>query len=128
MSESRNPRNIFAAVACGLALTGQVFADNEGRLLDPTRPTGWQSPAVSATDHPEPNVNALRLQGIFSLAGERSAMISGRRVTVGDEVGGARVVEIDKNKVTLHIDGELRELAYLVPAVKSPTTNQGDRK
>lgn len=128
MSEVRNLRTLFAVLACSFTLAGPVLADREGQLLDPTRPAGWQVSAVGVSDRPGPNVNALRLQGTFSLAGKRSAMISGRRVTVGDEVSGARVVGIDKDKVTLHIDGELRELAYTVPAVKSPTTNEGDRR
>ena len=128
MSELRNLRTLVAVLACSFTVSGPVLADKRGQLLDPTRPTGWQASEVGVSDRPGPNVNALRLQGTFSLAGQRSAMISGRRVTVGDEVGGARVIGIDKNKVTLHIDGELRELAYMVPAVKSPTTNQGDRK
>ena len=53
-------------------------------------------------------------------------MISGQRVSVGDEVSGAEVMEIDKNKVTLRLGGETIELASVVPEVKSPAGVKGD--
>jgi hypothetical protein len=63
----------------------------------------------------------LRLQGVFSRSGIRTAMISGRHVAVGDTVGGAQVTAIDSNKVTLMRDGHAIEITTRALAVKSPT-------
>ncbi len=108
---------IIAVTATGLS--GQLHAEPDGHLLDPTRPRGWQAPAPGPLDK-EPAAVALQLQGTFNLAGRRSAVISGQRVVVGDEVSGARVLEINKNTVILQRDGEQIELAALVPDVKTP--------
>ena len=120
MSElTRLVRSLPIAVAA-LVASGQSHGEPDGQLLDPTRPKGWQVPAQGPRDQVKPAVPALRLQGTFSLAGERSAVISGRRVVVGDEISGARVLEINHNKVVLQRDGERIVLASLVPDVKSP--------
>jgi len=111
-----------------LGATGQVHSESHGPLLDPTRPQGWQ---VSAQDTQQPEDRAvveLQLQGTFSRAGERSAMISGKRVGVGDEVSGAEVIEINRNSVLLRVDGETVELASMLPGVKSLTGLGGSRK
>jgi hypothetical protein len=71
-------------------------------------------------------VEKLKLQGTFSLAGERSAMISGKRVVVGDEVSGALVMEINRDTVVLRVAGEIVELASLLPDVKSPVDSKGE--
>ena len=109
-----------------MALLGQVMADSAAPLSDPTRPNGWrekgriEAPAGKSTD------NTLVLQGIFSVAGSRSAMIGGRRVSVGDQVGGAQVVDIDSNRVILQMAGETTEFYSSLPAVKSPTQSEGE--
>ena len=55
-------------------------------------------------------------------------MISGQRVIVGDEVSGARVIEIESHRVLLSLDGQTVELASLLPAVKAPTKPSGGRQ
>ncbi len=96
-------------------------------LSDPTRPHGWRPVAPEDASSGRPSIDGLRLQGTFSVAGQRSAMISGQRVIVGDEVSGARVVEIDTHRVVLSIDGQTVELASLLPPVKAPTKSAGGR-
>lgn len=95
-------------------------------LLDPTRPSGWQANAPAETASSTTRADALRLQGTYQAAGHRSAMISGRRVTVGDEIGGAQVIAIGKNKVSLLVEGEAIELAASIPAVKAPVEQEGE--
>lgn len=107
---------------------GQAAAEPVSPLLDPTRPQGWRPVAPKATASGGPSIDGLRLQGTFSVAGRRSAMISGQRVVVGDEVSGARVIEIDSHKVVLSIDGQTVELASLLPPVKAPTKSPGGRR
>lgn len=61
---------------------------------------------------PEPS--GPRLQAIRFSARERSATIDGRRVRVGDKVGGARVVLITRNAVVLD-DGGVSQTLKLFP-------------
>jgi Tfp pilus assembly protein PilP len=114
-------------VAIGvLGLVVQSHGESLGQLLDPTRPQGWQVSEQAQVQPRDQSVEKLKLQGTFSLAGERSAMISGKRVVVGDEVSGARVMEINRGKVVLRVGAETVELASLLPDVKSPVNSKGD--
>jgi hypothetical protein len=105
----------------------QAAAEPISPLSDPTRPHGWRPVAPEGKSSDGPSIDGLRLQGTFSIAGQRSAMISGQRVIVGDEVSGARVIEIDTHKVVLRIDGQTVELAALLPPVKTPAKSAGGR-
>ena len=128
MSESMSLPRILLVLSAILGLVAHSQGESGGRLLDPTRPHGWQvaeQAEVQAHDGP---VEKLTLQGTFSLAGERSAMISGKRVVVGDEVSGALVMQINRDTVVLRVAGEIVELASLVPDVKSPVNSEGDIK
>jgi Tfp pilus assembly protein PilP len=118
----------LSLVAAGLLLAAPLCADSDRPLSDPTRPSGWHRTETAPTSSAQPALNALKLQGTFSRAGERSALISGQRVSVGDLVSGAEVLEIDNNRVMLRIDGRTVELASLVAEVKSPVKNTGERK
>jgi len=126
--EHLNSRLFLAIGASAAIMVGVAVAGAPGELADPTRPSGWQaSPVLPAARQVRP-VDALKLQGTFNVAGERSAMLSGRRVTVGDEVGGATVIGIDKNKVILRVGGETVELASVAPVVKAPAHARGDQR
>jgi hypothetical protein len=110
-------------VAASLCLATVAVAEGDAGLADPTRPGGWRA-EPGGPDAPGP-LASLRLQGTFSVGGERSALVSGQRVTVGDRVGGAEVIGVDRDRVILRVDGETVELASAVPAVKSPTQGAG---
>ena len=119
MSEAKYTRTLISIGLFGLL--GQVMADSAVPLSDPTRPNGWREKGRVEEAVTESSGKALVLQGTFSVAGRRSAMIGGRRVSVGDQVDGAEVVEIDNNKVILQMAGETTEFYSSLPAVKSPT-------
>jgi Tfp pilus assembly protein PilP len=119
------PRIMLVAIGV-LGLVVQSHGESLGQLLDPTRPQGWQVSEQAQVQPRDQSVEKLKLQGTFSLAGERSAMISGKRVVVGDEVSGARVMEINRGKVVLRVGAETVELASLLPDVKSPVNSKGD--
>lgn len=128
MSELSNlPRILLVALGV-LGTVVHSHGESSGQLLDPTRPKGWQVSEQARIQPLDPTVEELKLQGTFSLAGERSAMISGKRVMVGDEVSGAVVLEINRDKVVLRVAGETVELASLLPDVKSPANSKGDIK
>jgi hypothetical protein len=110
------PVALFAAMA--------VAADSG--LRDPTRPSHWFETEPSPVGHGSGRQAELRLQGTFNVAGELSAMINGRRVQIGEQIGSGQVVSIADDRVVLRIDGETVEIAAAVPAVKSRSSQRGD--
>ncbi len=127
MFRRQSPINLLILVLAVLC-AGQVAGETVSPLSDPTRPQGWRPTDPEGAASGGPSIDGLRLQGTFSVAGKRSAMISGQRVMVGDEVSGARVIEIDRHRVVLRIDGQTVELASLLPPVKAPTKSPGGRQ
>ena len=65
-------------------------------------PAQWSLPQSGIA---APESRGPRLQSIRFSAHERSAIISGRRVTVGDRLGDARVLAIERNAVVLEVGG-----------------------
>jgi MSHA biogenesis protein MshK len=118
--------NVRRLLLLGAGVLAAATVSSEGTALrDPTRPSGWRAPAAAEQAKQAP---VMRLQGTFSVAGSRSALIDGQRVVVGDQVGGAKVLRIEKNKVVLRMEGETVELAALAAPVKTPARQTGDRK
>lgn len=97
------------AMACSLALG------------DPMKPLGIDTaPPVGAAPSADPmappaELPALRLAATRSDAGGRwQGLIGTRWLSVGDRFEGARVLEVDANRVLLVRDGR-RETLYLLP-------------
>lgn len=74
-------------------------------LVDPTRPAGF-SIVVPAAGPDQSRVAAPKLQAVFSIGSQYSALIDGRRVHVGDQLAGYRVQAIGRGGVRLQGDGE----------------------
>jgi len=85
---------------------------NAEQLRDPMRPpsagslTSWSS---ATPEDSGPQLQAIRFSGR-----ERSATIDGRRVMIGDKIGGARVVLITRNAVVLE-EGGVSQTLKLFP-------------
>jgi hypothetical protein len=69
---------------------------------DPTRPSAWKTKAVAAQNY--------QLQSVLLSGARRIAFINGKAVSVGDDLGQAQVVSIDRNRVTLRSQGRMIEL------------------
>lgn len=99
----------------GLALTAMNAAgaaDPFVNLPDPTRPSGWH-------DGGGPTVKqGLILQGTTVFANRRVAVINGQRLRVGDQVQGARVVEVQPFQVRLQRAGRDIVLRLTPPLAK----------
>jgi len=117
------PSTTLASLYMLMLLTGGAGPTAQtqpvGALVDPTRPQAWQA-ASAAEDDSAPVAAVFKLQGTFNVAGRRSAVINGQRLAVGDRVSGAEVIEIDRDRVVLEIDGESMELVKGLPSVKAP--------
>lgn len=66
-------------------------------LVDPTRPPDRVPDAAA----PAPEAASERLQSILVSESRRLAVIDGTRVGVGDRIGAARVLRIDRDSVLL---------------------------
>lgn len=82
---------------------------------DPMRPP---QTAPETTAKPAPRY--YHLSSILISPERRSAIINGRRVSVGERVGGARVVTILGSEVTLSIAGRHKTLTLLPLSIKKP--------
>lgn len=104
---------ILAALLC---VRAPVQANE---LQDPTRPS-----YISVGDSPDQAQAApsLVLNAIRLSPGQRSAMINNRTVKVGEQVGAARVVAIDRGGVRLQRGTEQLTLQLLPIKVKQAHT------
>ena len=81
-------------------------------LRDPTKPLGYVKQKPIETD-------VLILQAIFVRSGNKTAIINGESMSVGDVIAGHKVVNIgqkivslekEDNKITLNLRGGMRDV------------------
>jgi MSHA biogenesis protein MshK len=75
----------------------QVAPPIAAGLSDPTRPPEGGAEVVE----PAPDTGSGRLQSILVSESRRLAVIDGQRVGVGDRIGTARVLRIERDSVLL---------------------------
>lgn len=102
-------RLIFVLMSMSLA----VHAES---LPDPTRPPANLDGGATATAQP----SGPALQVIRTINGKRSAMISGQEVKSGSQVGDARVIRIDEDRVLLRGPGGIQTLKLFPEVEKRP--------
>ena len=109
-----------------LVMTNQVFAEviDGEELVDPTRPFTFNVVGDDQNDFLDRFLDVLpsSFEVTFVRAGSSSSMavVNDQRVTVGDVIGGAEVIAIDRSGVTLLIDGEERQIRLYGTNVKAP--------
>ena len=74
-------------------------------LQDPTKPADWRASRPAKTV-----AKQFKRNYILNADGRQRAMINGQRVSVGDTVSGARVLNITEGAVVLLVDGQRRTL------------------
>lgn len=106
-----------APVAEPALSTGVVNSKETARPAE--QPRSEPFPAAIAQEKPAapvlaaalpPSAPVYKLQGIFFRPARPLAMVNGRNVQAGDKVGNARVVSIQRDSVTLSVDGETKVL------------------
>lgn len=113
------------AVASFLAVAGASAEIIDGEeLIDPTRP--FMAESLSANDSSVMDMIRNVIPASYDLSfvrmsGETSiAVINNQRVKVGDVIGGAVVMQIDRSGVTLNINNEERRIEIYGTSVKRP--------
>lgn len=92
----------------GHALSSQTFTLENGEVLkDPTKPEAWSIPQNSSQRAAE---TSFELNYIVMSAGQRRAMINGKKVHEGEFVSGAKVKRITQNSVHIIYKGLPKEL------------------
>tara|TARA_R110002072_G_scaffold100183_2_gene220539 strand:+ start:18808 stop:19173 length:366 start_codon:yes stop_codon:yes gene_type:complete len=104
-------RYSLAILVCIFALNlpaSQTFTLEDGEVLkDPTKPDLWNVPQAVGQGSKEP---AFELNYIVMSAGQKRAMIDGKKVLEGDFVSGAKVTRITQDSVHLFYKGQHKEL------------------
>ena len=88
-----------------------ALADDAEVLRDPTRPYNARSVAIApggggGSRSGGGGVTSFRVTAIFTSDMRRIAVVNGRRVTEGDKVDGATVVEILADRLRLNLGGK----------------------
>jgi sRNA-binding protein len=87
---------VTTALLLGFVTTADAEPDR-----DPTRPYSPQSVAS-----PGSRTTAFNVSAIFVSKTRRVAILNGQRVTEGDSINGAIVVEINKDALRLNLNGK----------------------
>ncbi len=121
-------RKLKFAMAVILALStinGHADLIDGEELVDPTRPLfiveseGASTDVLAMINNVVPSSYDLS----FIRAGNSPiAVINSERVTVGDLVGGATVISIDRSSVTLEINGSERVVSLYGDSIKTAVT------
>lgn len=107
-------RHVASLILLMLAGFGNAMATEQ--LQDPTRPSGY---VAEDTAHPGASkAPDFVLNALWIAPGKRSALINNRRVTVGDNIGTARVLDIRRDAVVLLRGNEQLTLRVLPMKVK----------
>ncbi len=92
-----------ALVALSFAVATAAAQADKDELRDPFMPPGWNEP--SASSEPAFNASAWTLESTLTSNGRSVAIINGRAVRVGDDVGGARIVDVTRGSARLEYNG-----------------------
>jgi len=108
---------LIGAAVIWVGLSGRTYA-----LDDPTRP-----PSGLQSGEPRARAEALTLQSVIISQAERSAIISGVHVKLGERVGSAQLVKISEAEVVVLVGGR-RQTLKLFPGVRKTeaTTLEGE--
>ena len=80
---------------------GVLLAQPAWTMEDPTRPSAYRAQVSVARDY--------ELQSVLLSGARRIAFVNGKALSVGDSLGSAKVVSIDRDRVILRSQG--REIA-----------------
>jgi hypothetical protein len=78
----------------------------------PAPPASAAESSQSTAAPEDPENTAFRLQGIFYRARKPSAVVNSKTVYIGDTIGGGKVTAIDRDSVTLLVEGEKKVLTF----------------
>lgn len=99
---------MFKHSAIVLAVLLSLPAAGLAELVDPTRPPAGLAPEVREAVAPAED---LQLSLIVFGDERRLARINGRWLAVGDRIGGAKVLQIERSRVVLRESDQVKSLS-----------------
>lgn len=118
-------------VMLGLLVSSVTFADviDGEELVDPTRPIFVNRSSPVEDDAVLDMIrrvvpSSYDVSFVRASSSAPMAVINDQRVTIGDTIGGATVVAIDRNGVTLSINSEERRISLFGTSVKTPVVER----
>ena len=115
------PLRVFAACLPAF-IAGAAWCQE---LSDPTKPPAGFYVGAGPGRPGEPG--NLVLQSVLIFADVRSAIISGEHVSLGEKIGGQRLVKVSETEVVL-LDGGTRHTLKLFPGVEKRPSSAADRR
>ena len=114
----------FIYFFCGLCFFPYQIAVADV-FRDPTRPATVRSTPYNVTQDKEAEIDTSgpRLQAIMISDKHRSAIISGHRVSIGEKVGSAQVINIHASEVVLKTGGSFKTLKLFTHTSKHVKIN-----
>ena len=113
-------------VGCQVAVADVIDGEE---LIDPTRPLFFSTTSSLGSDVDVSGFISNVIPSSWDVSFVRAsgsspmAIVNNERVTIGDTVGGAEVIEIDRNSVTLLINDEERRISIYDTAFKRQAQN-----
>lgn len=111
--------------ACVATAAAADVIDGE-ELIDPTRPLLVEQAVVEEDSGSLMDMFRAAASTEFEVTFVRAsssspmAIVNDQRVTIGDVISGATVVAIDRNSVTMEVEGLRQEISLYSTSVKSP--------
>jgi hypothetical protein len=97
----------FVFILCLLPLT--AYADT---LVDPTRPASYRAQNTVQQQYATPQTQREWILNTTIISPtQRLAIINGKRLSLGDDINGATLLEIGHQKVKLRYEGKVVTLA-----------------
>ncbi|MFT5321217.1 MAG: hypothetical protein ACI934_001365 [Pseudohongiellaceae bacterium] len=99
---------------------------NGEEMVDPTAPFFLRANGDAAIANTSliTTFDNYEVSSILIRSNLKMAIINSQRVSEGDRVGNAEVVNIESNVVTINLDGELKELKLHGGSVKTVSNSQ----
>lgn len=113
---------LFSSMLCSAALLAAQSQDKPaapGTLMDPMRPSTAE-PEGKSTGKKPAGVNGFQLSAIRITREQRSAIVNGKSVRVGEHLGSARITAIQANSITLQQGGKTVTVSLLPLSIKKP--------
>lgn len=117
----------MTTTAYWLAAQGQNVTVDGEVFVDPTRPLFWTQSAETSVERVLPTrIQPSNYLVSFVRTGSRSpiAVVNEQRVTIGDVIGGATVVEIDRSGIILEIGEERARISLYSTNIKGPAASR----
>lgn len=118
--------SLSAVLNAGIAVDAVADIIDGEEFMDPTRPLLVEQAVVEEDGGSLLDMFRAAVSTEFEVTFVRAsssspmAIVNDQRVTIGDVISGATVVSIDRNSVTMEVDGLQQEISLYNTSVKSP--------